>query len=124
MPDGTQPTTPPTEAPKRESWLNNFFGKIGDQLEDLTYVSIITGTGNTYAKIEASADNIVEELEKNQITHTSKDKHRTRWGYNYGYAYKRWTRSFCQPGDHGHTQRKYCCSGCKLEQFYEHDNAD
>ena len=48
--------------------MNNFFGKIGDQLEDLTYVSIITGTGNTYAKIDASADNIVEELEKNQIT--------------------------------------------------------
>ena len=47
--------------------MNNFFGKIGNQLEDLTYVSIITGTGNTYAKIEASADNIVEELEKNQI---------------------------------------------------------
>jgi hypothetical protein len=56
------------KVPKRESWLNNFFGKIGDQLEDLTYVSIITGTGNTYAKIQPGADNIVEELEKNQIT--------------------------------------------------------
>ena len=67
MPDEPQATATPAEGSKRDSWLNNFFGKIGDQLEDLTYVSIITGTGNTYAKIQASADNIVEELEKNKI---------------------------------------------------------
>ena len=69
MPDEPEATATPPEQPKRtENWLNNFFGKIGDQLEDLTYVSIITGTGDTYAKIEASASSIVEELKNNQIT--------------------------------------------------------
>ena len=68
MPD--EPQVQPTTAaePKRESWLNNFFGKIGDQLEDLTYVSIITGAGNTFAKIDPGSNDIVAELEKNQIT--------------------------------------------------------
>ena len=68
MPDEPQGQTTPAAEPKRESWLNNFFGKIGDQLEDLTYVSIITGAGNTFAKIDPGSNDIVGELEKNQIT--------------------------------------------------------
>lgn len=53
---------------KKEGWLNTFFGKIGDQLEDLTYVSVITGTGNTYAKIEPGSDNIIDALKAGQVT--------------------------------------------------------
>jgi hypothetical protein len=68
MPDDPKAQETSPQEPKRESWLNNFFGKIGDQLEDLTYVSIITGTGNTYARIDPASDDIIAELEKNQIT--------------------------------------------------------
>lgn len=52
-----------TSSPKKESWANSFFSKIGDQLEDLTYCEIITATAtNPASRIKTSAENVLDEL--------------------------------------------------------------
>jgi hypothetical protein len=51
-------------APKKP-WIDSFLGKIGEQLEDLTYVEIVTAIAMSPGiKIDAGADNIINELNK------------------------------------------------------------
>ena len=45
---------PPTAAQK-EQWLHSFFGKIGKQLEDLTYLEVIT-TGASSEKLKLTKE--------------------------------------------------------------------
>lgn len=64
---GTQPQTPLTpqpSQPKKMSWTDTFLSKIGDQLQDLTYVEVITAACNTAAILIDSGKDILEELSK------------------------------------------------------------
>ena len=49
------------------SWSKKFFGILGDQLQDLSYISVVTGTGDTYAEIDPSSNNIIKELENQKV---------------------------------------------------------
>jgi hypothetical protein len=50
-----------------DSWLSKFFGKVSDQLQDLTYVEILTLSATSSAEIGTSIDttapNVLKELE-------------------------------------------------------------
>ena len=52
-----------------QGFLANFFGKIGEQLQDLSYVEIVTATSTApLVKINADAPNLLDELEKPGMT--------------------------------------------------------
>lgn len=64
---GTQPppTTQPTSQPQKLSWSDRFLSKIGDQIQDLTNVEIITASASSASiKIDANADSVLDELSK------------------------------------------------------------
>lgn len=64
---GTQPTTSaqPSSQSSKKSWSDRFLSRIGDQLQDLTFVEIITASASSASvKIDSSAENILDELNK------------------------------------------------------------
>jgi hypothetical protein len=63
---GSQPpeTAQPTPVPKL-SWSDKFLSLIGDQIQDLTNVEIITASATSVSiKINSGADNILDELSR------------------------------------------------------------
>jgi hypothetical protein len=56
------PRTQPSRS--KDGLFARFFGKIGRQLEDLTYVEVITAAGDTKTQIDPEADNILSTLNK------------------------------------------------------------
>jgi hypothetical protein len=49
----------------KQGFLSKFFGKIGDQLQDLSYVEVVTTTSTSpLVKINPDAKDILDELEK------------------------------------------------------------
>jgi hypothetical protein len=50
------------------TWFSKFFGKISDQLQDLTYVDVLTvSSENMYIDIDTKAPVIKDELEKKKF---------------------------------------------------------
>jgi hypothetical protein len=65
---GAQPTSPstsgPASEPKKLSWVDKFLSKIGDQIQDLTNVEIITAAAGTASIKIDSTKEILDELTK------------------------------------------------------------
>ena len=64
---GTQPSisAQPPSQPSKKNWSDRFLSKIGDQLQDLTFVEIITASASSASiKIDSSAENVLDELNK------------------------------------------------------------
>ncbi len=57
-------STDTTQPQSKDGLFSRFFGKIGRQLEDLTFVEIITAAGDTKIQIDPEADNILTTLNK------------------------------------------------------------
>jgi hypothetical protein len=51
-----------------DTWFRKFFGKISDQLQDLTYVDVLTvSSGDVFINIDTKAPDIKDELKKNRF---------------------------------------------------------
>jgi hypothetical protein len=59
-------TTSDTTTPKR-NWIERFIDVLKDQLLDLSYISITTCSGDTYAKIEPSSPNLLDTLKDQKL---------------------------------------------------------
>ena len=59
MPEET--TTP------NKNWVERFIDVLKDQLLDLSYISITTCSGDTYAKIEPSSPNLLDTLKDQKL---------------------------------------------------------
>ena len=57
----TADTTP------ERNWIERFIDILRDQLLDLSYVSVTTCSGDTYAKIEPSSPNLLETLKEQKL---------------------------------------------------------
>ena len=58
---GEQPD--PITTTTGDKWFTKFFGKISDQLQDLTYVDVLTATSeDVFTNIDTKAPNIKDEL--------------------------------------------------------------
>src|SRR6188472_756600 len=58
------PENPP--APNN-NWVERFINVLKDQLLDLSYISITTCSGDTYAKIEPSSPNLLDTLKDQKL---------------------------------------------------------
>jgi hypothetical protein len=58
------------EPPAKENWVNKLFGDIGDQLQDLTYVEVATGSAKVLSdvKINPGAKDVLDELNRTGVT--------------------------------------------------------
>jgi hypothetical protein len=64
---GSQPSSATTQpaSGQKQSWSDKFLSLIGDQIQDLTNVEIITASASSASiKIRSGADNILDELSK------------------------------------------------------------
>jgi hypothetical protein len=53
--------------PPKRNWVERFMDILKDQLLDLSYISITTCSGDTYAKIEPSSPNLLETLKDQKL---------------------------------------------------------
>ena len=60
-----QPNVETKQPPK--GFLDEIFDKVQDQLKDISYVEVITATGDPTLKINAEAENILNEVTALQI---------------------------------------------------------
>ena len=58
------PEDPPATS---KNWVERFINVLKDQLLDLSYISITTCSGDTYAKIEPSSPNLLDTLKDQKL---------------------------------------------------------
>ena len=68
----TQPQrSNPIVSANADTWLSKFYRKISDQLQDLTYVEVITMSSTSAsavtARIDTSAPDVLKEIEEKQM---------------------------------------------------------
>jgi hypothetical protein len=57
----------PEEKTTDKKWIESFVDVLKDQLLDLSYVSVTTCSGDTYAKIEPIQPNYLETLKEQKL---------------------------------------------------------
>jgi hypothetical protein len=66
METGTTIPSGGTQPEEKEGMFSSFFKKIGRQLQDLSYVEVITAAGDPKTKIDPEAENVLDAL--NQVS--------------------------------------------------------
>jgi hypothetical protein len=60
------PQTTTSQQSNKEGFFSRFFGRIGRQLENLTYVEVVTAAGDPKTQIDPEASNVLDTL--NQVS--------------------------------------------------------